>query len=59
MRCCDAIGEDVSERILESVVILKTLFNDSFPVSNDCSLGRYNLKKNWIELLDRDRLVVL
>ena len=25
---------------------------------NDCRLGRYKLKKNWIELLDNDKLVV-
>ena len=25
---------------------------------NDCSLGRYKLKQNWIELLDNDKLVV-
>ena len=25
---------------------------------NDCRLGRSTLKQNWIELLDKDKLVV-
>ena len=25
---------------------------------NDCRLGRYKLKKKWIELLDKDKLVI-
>ena len=25
---------------------------------NNCRLGRYKLKWNWIELLDKDKLVV-
>ena len=37
---------------------LVVLENDSLPVSNDCRLGRYKLKNNWIELLDKDKLVV-
>ena len=32
--------------------------NDLSPVSIDCRLGRYKLKENLIELLDRDKLVV-
>ena len=40
----------------------KTIFvvfsNDSSFVMNDVSLGRFMIKKDWVELLDKDKLVV-
>ena len=46
---------------IELLDILKLLvkWNDLSPASNDCRLGRYIVKQNWIELPDKDKLVVL
>ena len=59
----DLIVEDIKSKqnwieLLDKDKLLVSQ-NDSYPVLNDCRLGRYKVKQNLIELLDRDKLSVM